>query len=261
MDNEIHLSVVSHGHGATVGLLLDDLKMCAGASNLQVTLTLNIPEQLPFDPAGFPFSVRVFTNSMPKGFGANHNAAFNKFQGDAEFFCVINPDIRIHADVFEKLTQCLSLSRVGVVAPLVQNSQGLVEDNARALPTPWAILKKACGADVPPMLAPGGNCREVDWVAGMFMLFPKEVYARLSGFDNRYFLYYEDVDICCRLYLAGYTVAVAPAAVVEHDAQRDSHRKLRYFRWHFASIRRFFLSQAFFRRWWQIQRARWRGRG
>lgn len=254
MDNKIHLSVVSHGHGETIGLLLDDLKEHADTSNLRVTLTLNIPEQLPFDPAGFPFPVQVFTNSMPKGFGANHNTAFNKFQRDAEFYCVINPDIRIHADVFETLMQCLSQERIGVAAPLVQNSQGLVEDNARALPTPWTILKKACGVDVPPMLAPGGNCREVDWVAGMFMLFPKEVYARLGGFDNRYFLYYEDVDICCRLYLAGYTVAVVPAAVVEHDAQRDSHRKLGYFRWHLASISRFFLSRAFIRRWWQIRR-------
>lgn len=255
MSARIHLSVVSHGHGETVRLLLDDLKRHSEVGNLRVTLTLNIPEQLPFGPAGFPFPVQIFTNSEPKGFGANHNAAFNKFQGDAELFCVINPDIRIHADVFEMLMQCLSQGRVGVVAPLVQNSQGLIEDNARVLPTPWTILKKACGCDVPPMLAPGGDCREVDWVAGMFMLFPQEVFARLGGFDNRYFLYYEDVDLCCRLYLAGYTVGVAPAAVVEHDAQRDSHRKLRYFRWHLASISRFFLSQAFIRRWWQIRRA------
>lgn len=255
MDNIIHMSVVSHGHGEAVGLLLDDLKRYFGASNLRLTLTLNIPEQLPFDPTEFPFPVQIFMNSVPKGFGANHNAAFNKFQGDAEFFCVINPDIRIYENVFEKLTQCLSLSKVGLVAPLVQNSQGSIEDSARLLPTPWSILKKACGADVPPILASGDDCREVDWVAGMFMLFPKEVYARLGGFNSCYFLYYEDVDICCRLYLAGYTVVIEPAAVVEHDAQRDSHRKWRYFRWHFTSMSRFFLSRVFFRRWWQIRRA------
>lgn len=256
MKAKIHLSVVSHGQGQIVGHLLDDLKRVSETDDIVVTLTLNIEEVLPFDPEAFPFPVRVVKNSIPKGFGANHNAAFYKFQEDSAYFCVVNPDIRVHERVFENLLGCIEQEgKSGVVAPLVRNSLGEVEDSARSLPTPWIILAKAFGLErvVSPPVA---ECGTVDWVAGMFMLFPKDVYVRLGGFDSRYFLYYEDVDLCCRLHLGGFKVLLSSLAVVEHDAQRTSHRNLKYFLWHFRSISRFFLSPVFFMRWWQIKRAK-----
>jgi GT2 family glycosyltransferase len=77
------------------------------------------------------------------------------------------------------------------------------------------------------------------------MLFPRQVFEQLHGFDERYFLYYEDVDMCGRLQLAGYKVAVCPQAQIVHHAQRSSHRSLKYLRWHLASMLRFFFSPVY----------------
>ena len=74
-----------------------------------------------------------------------------------------------------------------------------------------------------------------DWVAGMFMLFRKDVYAELAGFDERYFLYYEDVDLCWRLRKRGLDVRLVPTVSATHDARRQSRRSVRHLRWHSAA--------------------------
>lgn len=248
------MSVVSHGQGLLVSQLLDDLRIIDETGTIRVTLTLNIEETLPFDTEMFPFPIRVVKNSSPKGFGANHNAAFQQFQADAAYFCIVNPDIRIHEAIFDVLIQGIEQQKmVGVIAPLVRNSLGQVEDSARSLPTPWSILTKALDLHRNSSFFPELEYAKVDWVAGMFMLYSREVFARIGGFDERYFLYYEDVNICCRLHLAGFKVVLLSAVSVEHDAQRSSHRNRKYFLWHLGSMTRFFLSLAFLKCWWRKQ--------
>ena len=240
----ISISVVSHGQGALVRELLVDLDAhCAGA--IEVVLTLNRSESLPFDPTGFRLPVRVLRNVAPKGFGANHNAAFRASRH--ELFCVLNPDIRLRADPFGPLAERLRDPAVGVVAPLIRSPAGGVEDSARRLPTPVSILRKALlGASRPDYEAGAGDLHP-DWVAGMFMLFRRETFAAVGGFDERYFLYYEDVDLCTRLALAGKRVVYCPTVEAIHDARRESHRSLRYLRFHVASMLRFFCSAPFWR--------------
>jgi GT2 family glycosyltransferase len=240
----VSVSVVSHGQGALVRALLDDLAAHV-KTPVEVLLTLNVPETLPFDTRGFPFPVRLRNNAQPKGFGANHNAAFGDSHG--QFFCVLNPDIRLGEDPFPALLACLEEPHAGLAAPVIRNSTGALEDSARRFPTPWFILKKALtgasGADYRFMREP----IHPDWVAGMFMIFPREVFAALQGFDERYFLYYEDVDLCARLALAGRRVVLCPAASAVHEARRQSRSSVRYLRWHLASMLRFFLSAPAFR--------------
>ena len=84
-----------------------------------------------------------------------------------------------------------------------------------------------------------------DWVAGMFMLFPHEVFQNIGGFDERYFLYYEDVDLCARLTLANYRILLCSTVSVVHDARRSSHKNLRYMRLHLTSMLRFFFSSVY----------------
>jgi GT2 family glycosyltransferase len=77
----------------------------------------------------------------------------------------------------------------------------------------------------------------------MFMLFRREVFERAGGFDERYFLYYEDVDLCRRLAALGYRVELVPAARVVYDARRRSRgRDFRHALWHLASMLRYFSS-------------------
>jgi GT2 family glycosyltransferase len=74
----------------------------------------------------------------------------------------------------------------------------------------------------------------------MFMLFSTEDYKAIGGFDEKFFLYYEDVDICIRLWKSGRSVMVDPDVQVVHDARRTSHKSWRFMRWHVASMIRFF---------------------
>ena len=243
----IHVSVVSHGQCGITAQLLQDIQNHCRDMSLQVTVTLNIPETLCFDPDRFGFSVHLLRNIQPQGFSANHNAAFHHARQNypCRYFCVVNPDIRFSSNPFSELLDCLKDSRVGIVAPLVLNAQGEVEDSARRFPTPLGILAKALGKAHRSDYAIDRSTAAPDWVAGMFMLIPVETYHRIGGFDERYFLYYEDVDLCARLRLAGYNVRLCPAAQVVHEARRQSHREWRYLKWHVTSALRFFTSKAF----------------
>jgi len=85
----------------------------------------------------------------------------------------------------------------------------------------------------------------VDWLAGLFLLFPFRLFTAINGFDERYFMYCEDVDICARFRLAGYGVFWDPRISVIHQAQRHSHRRLNHLKWHLVSLVRFFNSEVF----------------
>ncbi len=247
------MSVVSHGQGKLAKLLLNDLA-AHSARMIDVVLTVNIGEKLPFDVKDYSFPIRVIKNPIPKGFGANHNSAFGESR--SEYFCVLNPDIRFNSDPFSALLVSLQDDYVGVVAPLVVGTEGIIEDSARRIPTPFRILSKLFIREKKPDYVIGREPVYPDWVAGMFMLFPYQVFERMGGFDERYFLYYEDVDLCSRLRLAGYQIVLIPEVSVVHDARRESHRNFRYLRWHLRSIMRFFLSWVFLRH--MLRRIRWK---
>lgn len=229
--------------------LLADLDMCCKTCPLEVLLTLNLPEALPFNTGDFSFPVIVHANPAPKGFAENHNQAFAQSTG--QFFCVMNPDIRLDDDPFQALLACLKDSSVGVAAPLVVGENGATEDSARRFPTPLKILFKALGGCKGGDYIVKDEAIFPDWVGGMFMLFRREVFENLGGFDRRYFLYYEDVDLCARLRLRGYEVALCPAAKVVHHAHRSSHRSIKYLKWHLVSMLRFFLSAPFLKICWR----------
>ena len=79
----------------------------------------------------------------------------------------------------------------------------------------------------------------------MFMVFRASVFEQIGGFDENYFLYYEDVDICSRLWLEGYLLQTEKNTSIVHDAQRESRSNIRYFRWHIESMLRFFNSDVY----------------
>jgi N-acetylglucosaminyl-diphospho-decaprenol L-rhamnosyltransferase len=243
----ISISIVSHGQGDLVSEVLSDLARFADSAPIEVILTRNVPERLPFSVEDFPYPVKVVVNAAPKGFGANHNAAFRIAEG--EWFCVMNPDIRLNGNPFPDLLACLANPGVGVAAPLVLGVQGKTEDSARRFPSPLKILCKALGGCKRSDYAVTVSPVYPDWVGGMFMLFPCSIYEKVGGFDERYFLYYEDVDLCARLQLQGDLVILCPRAEVVHHARRSSHRNLRYLRWHLGSMMRFFFSSVY----WRVQ--------
>lgn len=233
--SDICVSIVSHGQGKIAQLLLDDLdRRCSG---LNVVLTKNIPEELPVGDRRHPFL--QIKNLSPKGFAANHNQAFKRC--DSGLFCVANPDIRLQADPFNHLKAAMNDPKVGLVAPLIVNPGGTIEDSARHFPTPFGLLGKALGKGDGRFPIDPNRPSAVDWTAGMFMLFRSKAFAEVGGFDEGFFLYYEDVDICARLWKAGWKVILQPTVSVVHDARRASHTDPKYTRWHLSSMMRYFI--------------------
>jgi len=240
----LSISIVSHLQGGMVTPLLEDIQRVGPELPVQVILTLNLPEKLPFQADHFPFPLVILQNPRPLGFGANHNQAFRQASG--AYFAVLNPDLRFSGNPFPILCAALEGGNpVGVIAPGVEEEAQKFADNARRFPTPFRILKRILRSARRPDYSPAGRPIPVDWLAGLFLLFPSRVFTAIKGFDERYFLYCEDVDLCARLRLAGYEVLWDPRVSVIHQAQRHSHRRLNHLKWHVVSLIRFYKSEVF----------------
>lgn len=230
------LSVVSHGQSSLVRQLLEDLIRLAPL-DIEVLLTANIPEIEDIYPA-CPFPVRFIHNAHPKGFGANHNAAFKL--ATSPYFAVVNPDIRLQSLDLEVLLRPLMSTDVAAVAPVVLSVQGSVEDSVRLFPTFERLARRVLLNRRAPDYQWGENPIDVDWAAGMFLVFRAEAFGSVEGFDDRrFFMYFEDVDICARLRSRGKRILLQPQISVIHDARRDSHRSLRHLTWHLTSAARY----------------------
>jgi N-acetylglucosaminyl-diphospho-decaprenol L-rhamnosyltransferase len=234
----ITVSVVSHGHADLVSALLEDLARYPEVT--RIVVTRNVPEVDIVVPPVLRERLMMVENPVPRGFGANHNAAFRRCE--TPFYCVVNPDVRMEANPFPALIDCLEKQAAALAAPAVLDSAGAVEDSIRRFPRPFDLIAKALGLyDGRYLFEPGAAPFAADWVGGMFMLFRAPDFAAVGSFDEGFFLYYEDVDICARLWKTGHAVVACPRAVVVHHARRASHRELRHLRWHLVSVWRYFV--------------------
>lgn len=229
----ITVSVVSHGHGEMVEKLI--IQLINEPTVAQIILTLNISE---FPEVIASKKLIVIRNNTPLGFSLNHNNAFKMCS--QPFFCVLNPDIVLLDDPFEVLLECLQNKKLSLVAPIIMSPAAVVEDSAREFPTLPNVVRRLFFPSDGRWPIDWGKCVNYpDWVAGMFMLFTSSGYGGVGGFDERYFLYYEDVDLCRRMRSAGFRFGLCTKAKAIHDAQRDSRKNIKFFFWHCQSMIRF----------------------
>ena len=232
----ITVSVVSHGHGHMVSGLVN--KVLSFKNIDKVIVTLNLEETLDFVQDS---RIQIIENPKPKGFGSNHNAAFRECV--SEYFCVLNPDVEFLKDPFPDLVDAFECTEASLVAPLVQNSQGDPEDCWRKFPSPLSLGFKALGlSDGSYDLSLQKERFSPDWIAGMFLLIKSEKYASINGFDEKFFLYYEDVDLCVRLQEHGCKIVGCLNIQIIHNAHRSSHINLRYAYIHFRAMLRYFMT-------------------
>lgn len=241
------VSIVSHGQGQLVDELIGDLLKVAPGSIQLLVLTLNLfDESVPkLFMQEMPWQKLLIRNDMPKGFGANHNAAFETtllaLNGNLQnyFWVVLNPDIRIpDPDTFSKLRLEFKAG-IDLIGPAIIEHQAIAA-SARPLYTPTQATKGFLGFKRTTMDPP-------DWIAGMFMMIRATTFRDLNGFDKRYFLYCEDVELCLRIQLNGGKIYYSQETSVLHLAQRASHRSLRAFGLHLASAFKLWLSASFWR--------------
>ena len=239
MSLDYTVSIVSHLSGPWLAPLLADLRRTLPAS-AEVVLTINTPEDEGFLNVAADLPLKIVRNPRPKGFGENHNSAFAQSRG--RVFVVVNPDIRLATSPFAALRAALSAGTIGASAPVVTGNDGKQEDSVRRFPTvPRLMTRVLLGRRRPDYVPSGDATIDIDWAAGMFVAFDRAAFARVQGFDTRYFMYFEDADICSRLQQAGLRVVLVPTATVIHHAQRSSHASLRHLRWHLRSAARFLL--------------------
>lgn len=224
------VSVVSHGHGAQVAALLHQLAHLCATSVTRLVLTLNTPEpDMPPPPpaGGWPFVLEVVRNARPLGFAANHNRGLAG--ATEQCVCVLNPDVVLLSqagDVLAQLCDSAEGPDAGIAYPLQVNAAGVLQDSERELPAPVSLLRRRLLGRVE---------QRTDWVNAACIVLPTQVWRAVEGFDERFFMYCEDVDLSLRVQLAGWRLVAAPVRIV-HAGQRASGRQWMHFKWHLQSL-------------------------
>ncbi len=172
--------------------------------------------------------VQLLPQSQNLGFGKACNLAAQ--QSQAEFLLMLNPDCRLADDDIVRLLTHFSADhakQVGIVSAQLLNADGSAQiASLRFDPTPTRLINEALGRpngvhQVPPSEAGVAN---VDACSGALMLLRKSVFDAIGGFDEAYFLHWEDLDLCKRLRLAGYQILVDTRVRVRHDKGTSSQR-------------------------------------
>ena len=235
-----------------VKLLLDDLETWCQGECFEVLLTLNIPEEENWNYQRWLFPIKIIRNFQPKGFGANHNHAFfsRTNTGLDDVFVVMNPDLRLVDNPFPRLLEEIRIYSGSVIAPTILSPQGIQEDSIRYFPTLRSLILKVLNLnDGRYQYHYDSPTFPVQWVAGMFMLFQAKEFEAVGGFDKKFYMYYEDVDICIRLWKAHRVVLGCPQVQVIHDARRKSRNNFPHMKWHLQSMARYF-----WKHWYRLPR-------
>ncbi len=158
------------------------------------------------------------------GAGANRGASATS-RGD--YLLVSNPDLLVHDGAVALLVAALDAEPSwAIVGPRILNERGLRYPSAREFPSMTEAVGHALLGLVKPdnrftsryrsLERAGESMGPVGWVSGACFLVRRRAFEELGGFDESYFMFAEDMDLCWRAHQAGWGVGVEPAAVVTH---------------------------------------------
>jgi N-acetylglucosaminyl-diphospho-decaprenol L-rhamnosyltransferase len=174
---------------------------------------------------------RVLRNTVNVGFGRGINQGVAA--SSAPLILIMNPDCRLERDAVARMRAELEERvRCAVVGPRVLDPDGSEQGSARGDPDMLTGLFGRTGAlryllpssavSRRNVVGSGGGSVTVDWVSGACMLVRRAAFDEVGGFDARYFLYWEDADLCRRLRARGYEIRYVPAAAAVHQVGRSS---------------------------------------
>lgn len=183
--------------------------------------------------------IRYLARRNNPGFAAGVNDAAR--HATSPLLLVLNPDVELSKSIVAPLAACLDANaHVGIVGGQVREADGQVQASARRFPdlstafggrTSWLTRvapdnpltrRNLAATDV------HAGPSTVDWVTGAFMLIRRATFDQLGGFDERFFMYWEDADFCRRALSAGWKTMYEPAAeVVHHTGRASRHAPVR----------------------------------
>ena len=234
--------VVTHGPNP-------DLERCLAALSPQVdelVVVANLPLEL--EP---PANAHLVENERPLGFAANVNRGVAETNG--EFVALANPDTDPAPDAVRILRDFAGgRPRCGIAGPQLRYPDGRWQPSRRSFPTvrgtlvrrtPLRYLARPFERQRDHYLLDERPTESVpaDWMLAAFLLLRREMLDELGGFDERFRLYGEDIELCYRAAKAGWERWYVPQAVVTHRYAAEIDRKLltRRTLWHWRGIARF----------------------
>lgn len=192
----------------------------------------------------FP-DVHLMINSHNVGFGAAINQALKRCH--SHYIILLNPDsLAFNGFLPTSIDYMETHPLVGIVGPMIKDEGGGIQGSARSFPTP---LTSFFGRNSPiTKMYPNNSITRaniltsktdrttpmsVDWVSGACMVVRREAIEHIGGFDQRFFLYWEDTDLCRRMKDAGWEVIYLPEAKVIHIGGKSSNARPVFSNFHF----------------------------
>lgn len=186
------------------------------------------------------------------GYGAAHNIAIRKAIGTgAKYHVLLNPDIRFDRETIEKLAGYADQNPdAGQIMPKIVYPNGKIQYLCKLLPAPMDLIGRRflpCKSYVEKR-----NSRfemhstsydktiEVPFLSGCFMFLRVDALRQVGGFDDRFFMYCEDIDLCRRIGMAGYRTIYLPEATAVHAHRKESFKSKTMLRAHVRSAIRYF---------------------
>lgn len=201
--------------------------------------------------------VKVIPQTENRGFAAGCNVGWKA--GDSPIVLFLNPDARIDADDVRRLAEVFRVGEaIGAAGPRIVDEEGTLQSSIRRFPRPIStfatavylhrVFPRASWA-TEEVTDPGAYAcaMSVDWLSGACIAVPRHVLERLAGWDEGFFLYGEDIDLCRRVHDLGLSVRFEPGAIATHVGGMSAPRpglvpilawsRLRYARKHSGSLR------------------------
>jgi GT2 family glycosyltransferase len=225
------------------------------ATNFEVVVSDNgsVDGSVEFIRNHYP-QVRIVENRQNLGFARGNNAGIRVSRG--EYILILNPDTIIHDGALDKLVEFAERhSEAGAFGCRVLNPDSTYQVSARLFPTVLRYWVSALGLsrlssffiyeEYPRWR--GDTERSIDWQSGCCVVFRGNLLKRLGGFDEQFFYHFEEVDLCRRVWNAGYPILFTPEAVITHLGGQsvgrfpvrfeiEKHRsRYRYFYKHFGA--------------------------
>ena len=241
----IFISVVSHGHGRLISNL-------GCLEKLAVDHTVVVKSNIGGDDLhalNEMSSVHWIDSSYGLGFGANNNIIYEYCKRELslssdDYFLVLNPDVIISEESLRDLVLKMDAEnkRLSTINLFKNDSYSEYDNSIRHFPTLLQFASSFLGLGNKTIIDKSNiNTRtDVDWGAGSFLCFKASHYEELKGFDERYFMYCEDIDICYRSHLMNVAVVYYPEIRAIHLAKHANRKVLsKHFIWHVSSVIRF----------------------
>ena len=185
------------------------------------------------------------------GFGAGHNIILDKIKEISKYHLILNPDVSFNNTVISNLIEKLKMDEtIAMIAPKVLFPNGKHQYSCRRYPTIIELFVRRV-----PFLIPlfkkkveQGMYKDRDitkpfyaeYVTGCFQLYNTEDFIALDGFDERYFLYMEDVDICKKIEQQGKNKLYFPIEKITHVLKKGSEKNFKLFLRHTFSMMQYF---------------------